>query len=85
MIETDIEAKGEQEWRAWIAGTCARLGIDELTPFLERQLARQAVSGLMGMDPYEVDPTAYESAVCAAGLAIRAYWAKGPTSQSRHS
>jgi hypothetical protein len=80
MIEANIEAKGEQEWCAWIAATCARLGDDlredGLTLALERQLARQAVSGLLGIDPYEADPAAYESAVYAASLAIRAYWAK---------
>jgi hypothetical protein len=81
MIEANIEAKGEQEWCAWIATTCARLGGDDLredalTLALERQLARQAVSGLLGIDPYEADPRAYESAVYAASLATRACWAK---------
>jgi hypothetical protein len=35
----------------------------------------------MGMDPYEADPAAYESAISAAGLAIRACWAKRPITQ----
>ena len=74
----DIEAKGEQAWRGWIAAARTRLSAEKLTLSLEQQLGREAVAELMGIYPYEADPAAYESAVYAACLAVRASWAKSP-------
>ena len=52
----DIGAKGEQEWRGWIAAACARLSAERLTPSFEQKLGREAVSELIQIPPHTKAP-----------------------------